>query len=200
MGAFDALFDAAAAQEHGAFERLAVQALRRGHHDLLDLGPGGRGARAQLQDVDRRLAPAVEIEARTQDFRLDDGTGGFLGAEVGARQEDLADEDRARTRRMADQADLFAKEILRDADHDAGAIARLAVGVDRATVEQGLQRAHGQFDDLALGRAVDRADEADTAGVLFGGRVIGVAIDEALALVEIVLVGIEISHGLYSAA
>ncbi len=86
---------------------------------------------------------------------------------------------------MADHADLLAEKVLRHRDHDACAVARLAVGVDRAAVEQGLQRAHRQFDDLALGLAVDGTDEADAAGVLFAGRIVGVAVDQALALQEV---------------
>ncbi len=185
IGLIDALFDAAAAQEHGAFQRFAVQTVRRGHHDLFDFRPRRHGAGAQLRHVDRRLAPAIEVKARAQDFRLDDGPRRFLGAEVGARQEDLADQDRARPRRMADIAHLLAEEVLRHIDHDARAVARLAVGIDRAAVEQGLQRLDGEFDDVTARRAVDRGDEADAAGVLFRGRIVGMAVDQGLAVAVI---------------
>ena len=149
------------------------------------------GAFAQLRHIDRRLTPAVQIEAGAQDFGFDDGPGGFLSAEIGARQEDLADEDRAGTRLVADIFDLLAEEGLRHIDHDAGAVAGLAVGIDRAAVEQGLQRLDGQIDDFALLRAVDGTDDADAAGRDFGFGIIGVAVDKALALILVVLVRIE---------
>ncbi len=144
-----------------------------------------------MRHIDRRLTPAVQIEAGAQDFGFDDGPGGFLIAEIGTRQEDLTNEDRAGARLVADILDLLAEEGLRHIDHDAGAIARLAVGIDRTAVEQGLQRLDRQIDDFALLRAIDRADNTDTAGRDFGFRIVGVAVDQALALILVVLVRIE---------
>jgi hypothetical protein len=67
-------------------------------------------------------------------------------------------------------------------DQHAGAVAGLAVGVDRAPVPEGLQGLDRQFDDFATRLAVDGADQADAAGVALGGRIIGMAVDQALAV------------------
>ena len=85
--------DAAAADIKRAFKRLFVAAERVGEQDLFDLGPRGVGLHADDGGVDRRLAPAIDVEAEAHDFGLDDRAGAFLRAEVGARQEDLADAD-----------------------------------------------------------------------------------------------------------
>ena len=175
----DRLLDTAAAQIQFAFERLAVQRLarvvqRRGQHDLFDLGPGRAGLGPDDRQVDGRLAPAIDPEAGAQGLGLDDGAGAVLGAQVGARQEDLADADGPRTQGLADGGHLFGEEALGQLRHDAGAVARQAVGIDRAAVGHGLQAADRIFDHVAAGRAVDRADQAHTAGVPFGGAVIGV--------------------------
>ena len=49
---------------------------------------------------------------------------------------------------------------------DAGAVAGLAVGVDRAAVPDRAQRVDAGLDHLAPRLAVDRGDEADAAGVV----------------------------------
>ncbi|MNS61942.1 hypothetical protein D3C72_949870 [compost metagenome] len=172
------LFDAAATQEELALQFLDLHAFRRGQHDLLDLGPGGVGADADDGQVHRRLAPAVDVEARADGLGLDDGAGVVLGAQVGARQEDLADRDGAGTQGLADGAHLGREEGLGQFDHDAGAVAGQAVGVDRAAVGHGLQRLDGHVDDLAPGLAVDGADQTHAAGVAFRRRVIGAAFDQ----------------------
>lgn len=170
-GGGDALFDALAAQEQGALQRLAGQAGRRREHDLLDLGAGGVGLLADHRGVDRHLTPAVDVEAEAKGLGLDDGAGRFLISEVVARQEHLADGDRAGAQDVADAGHLVGEEVLRHAQQHAGAVAGLAVGVDRAAVPDALQGGDGQLDHLAAGLAVQGADEADAAGVaLVGGE------------------------------
>jgi hypothetical protein len=65
-------------------------------------------------------------------------------------------------------------------------------------VPEGLQGLDRQFDDFAARLAVDGADQADAAGVALGGRIIGVAVDQALAVGQIVLD--LLAHDLHSAA
>ena len=104
--------------------------------------------------------------AEAQDLGLDDGAAAFLRAEVGARQEHHADGDAAELRLLAGGiADVVAEEILRDLDMDAGAVAGLAVGVDRAAVPHRLQRIDARHHDVAPPLAVERRDQADAAGV-----------------------------------
>ena len=125
----DRLFDAAAAQIQFALQRLAVQRLarvvqRRGQHDLLDLGPGRAGLGPDDRQVDGRLAPAIDPEAGAQGLGLDDGAGAVLGAQIGARQEDLTDADGPRTQGLTDRGYLFGEEALGQFGHDAGPVAR----------------------------------------------------------------------------
>ncbi len=176
------LFDAAATQEELALQFLDLHALRGGQHDLLDLGAGGVGADADDRQVHRRLPPAIDVEARADGFCLDDGAGVVLGAQVGARQEDLANSDGAGAQGLADRAHLGREEGLGQFDHDPGAVAGQAVGVDRAAVGHGLQRLDGHLDDLAARLAVDGADQTHAAGVAFGRWVIGPAFDQAGAV------------------
>ena len=122
---------------------------------------------------DRHLAPAVDVVAEAQDLALDDAAAALLRVEVGARQEHHADRDAAGRRAVADPLDLVVEEVLRDLDMDAGAVAGLAVGIDRAAVPDRLQRLDALLHHLAARLAVDRRDAADAAGVVLVGRVIG---------------------------
>ena len=83
---------------------------------------------------------------------------------------------------MAHAAHGVAEEVLRHVDADAGAIAGLAVGVDGAAMADGLQRADRHLDDLAARRAVDLRDEADAARILLVGGVVGIGLDQRVAL------------------
>ena len=171
-------FDPLAAQEQRPLQRLAFEAGRRGEHDLLDLRARGVGLVADNGGVHRDLAPAVEVEAEAQRLGFDDGSGGLLGGQVGAWQEDLADSDRARAQGVADAADLLGEEVLRHRNQHAGPVAGLAVGVDGPAVPDRLQRLDRQLDHLAARLAVDRADQTDAAGVVLLRRIVGVAVDQ----------------------
>ena len=195
----DALFDPLAAQVQGAFELLALHAGGGREHDLLDLGPGGVGLLADDAGVHRHLAPAVDIEAEPQGLGLDDGARGFLGAGVGARQEHLAHGDGARTQGVAGAAHLFGEEILRHGNQHAGAVAGLAVGVDRPAVPERFQRLDGQLDHFAARLAVDGADQAHAAGVMLGVDVIAVVGVEQ-PLVAFAVAQQVFTHCRYSAA
>src|SRR3546814_17826728 len=71
---------------------------------------------------------------------------------------------------------MLAEEVLRDLQVDAGAVAGLAVGVDRTAVPHRLQRLDAGDHHIAPRRSVERGDEADAAGVMLLRRVV-----EALA-------------------
>ncbi len=194
-GRGDALLDALAAQEQRTLQRLAVHAGGRGKHDLLDLGTGGVGLLADDRGVDRHLAPAVDVEAEAQHLALDDGAAQLLGAEVDARQEDLAHGDGARAQLVAGAADLVGEEVLGHGHEDAGAVAGLAVGVHGPAVPERLQRLDRQLHHLAARLAVDGADEADAAGVALRSGVVGAAFDEPLAVLEVALHLGVVGHG-----
>ena len=56
-----------------------------------------------------------------------------------------------------------------------GAVAGLAVGIDRAAVPDRLQRIDAGLHHVAPGAAVQRRDQADAAGIVFVLRAVGVA-------------------------
>ena len=110
-------------------------------HDLLDLGPGGVGLLAD--HVDARPAPGASHRCDSRTRRISDSTmwrQRSCALEVGARQEDHADGEVPAARLVAGAADMLLEEVLRNLDVDAGAVAGLAVGVDRAAVPQRLER------------------------------------------------------------
>ena len=67
---------------------------------------------------------------------------------------------------------MLPEEVLRNLDVDAGAVASLAVGIDRAPVPHGLERRDTGLDHIAPRRAVERGDEPDPAGVVLEGGVV----------------------------
>src|SRR3546814_3006880 len=70
-------------------------------------------------------------------------------------------------------ADL-REEVLRYRYVEAGAVARLAVGVHRTAMPDRLQRLGALQHDLAARLAVDGGDQADAAGVVLLGGIVGV--------------------------
>ena len=90
------LLDAPADDIEVALERRPRPPTRRSHSMICSIS--GRVALAfspMQRDVDRHLAPAIDAVAEVQDFGLDDLPAAFLRVEIGARQEDHADGDRA---------------------------------------------------------------------------------------------------------
>ncbi|MPL60913.1 hypothetical protein SDC9_06477 [bioreactor metagenome] len=161
------LLDAAADDVELALEGLVVDVLLAADQDLLDLGTGRIRLLAQHLGVHRHVAPAIDVVPHPQHFALDDRAAALLRAEVDARQEDLADGDLLfHVRLVAGAADLVIEEGRRDLHVDARAIARLAVGIDRAAVPDRLQRLDAARHDPARGLAVQRHDETDAAGRL----------------------------------
>jgi hypothetical protein len=166
------LLDAAADDVKVGLELLLVDAGAVADHDLLNLRPRRVGLLADHLDVHRHLAPAIDGVALRQDLALDDDAAALLRAQVGARQEDHADGELARPGERAGAADMLLEEILGDLDMDAGAVAGLAVGIDRAAVPHRLQRRDGGRHDLAPRPAVECCDQADAARIMLVGRIV----------------------------
>ncbi len=190
--------DAAAADVELALHVFRAAATGIAEHDLLDGGACVLGLLADDRDIHRRLAPAIDIESRTQHFPLDNRAARFLRREIRARKEDLADADTVVCRVVAGAADMLAEEILRHVETNACAVAGLAVSIHRAPVPDVLERCDAHRHDLALRLAVERDDEADAAGVLLVFRIVGVPVDQFLAI-GFVLFHI-VRHLTYSAA
>ena len=190
--------DAAAADVELALQFLGAAAPRIAEHDLFDCGARVLGLLADHGDIHRRLAPAIDIKARAQNFALHQCAAGFLRCEIRTRKEDLADTDPVVGRVVAGAAHMFTEKLLWHIEPDSRAIAGLAIGVHGAPVPDVFQRRDTHRDDLALRLAVERDDEADAAGILLVFRIIGVAVDQFLAI-GFVLFHI-VRHLTYSAA
>ena len=169
----DGFFDPAADDVQITLELVGVGA-GAADHDLLDLGPGSVGLFADAGDVDRHLTPAIDAVAKLQDLGFHDLPATLLCAKVGLGQEHHAHRDTARRWFVAGAANGFGKEILRDFDVDAGAVAGLAIGVDCAPVPNGLQRIDTGLHHVAPGDAIEGCDHADAACVMFLRRVVRV--------------------------
>ena len=167
----DLLLDAPADQEQVLLERRHRRQVERppgarpGDHDLLDLGARLHRLVADDAYVDRHLPPAVDGVAEADDLGLDDGAAGFLRRQVGARQEDHPDRGQIGLGPVAGALDVLVEEVDRNLDMDAGTVAGLAVGVDRAAVPDGLQRVDRRADDTPAGLAVGGGDQPDAAGI-----------------------------------
>ena len=65
-----------------------------------------------------------------------------------------------------------AHELVRHGHEDAGTVTGVLLGTDRTAMIEVHQHFDGVIDDLAFGTLVQRGDHADTAGIMFLGRVI----------------------------
>ncbi len=108
-----ALLDAAATEVEPPVQGFEILRVARVEHELLDLGPRRVRLVADDRDVDRHLAPAIDLKTRAQDLGLDDRAAGFLRAVIRARQEDLPDRDASGPDAPARAFDGLAEEVLR---------------------------------------------------------------------------------------
>ena len=164
------LLDAPADQEQLALELVVAHVLGVADDDLLDLGPRGDRLLADHRGVDRHLAPAQDGVAEAEDLGLHDRAAALLAGEVGARQEHHADREAPRHILVAVQ--LLPEKVLRDLEIDPGAVAGLAVGIDRAAMPHRAQGIDRRLDHLAPRLAVDRGHEADPARGVLVGRIV----------------------------
>ena len=136
-------------------ERVLVELVRRSDEELADAGceePRGLACRV---DVDRDVAPAEQL--------LPLGQNGCL--------EQLLELDAA-TRVLRQEADgdavgpglrqrqLGREQVVRDADQEAGAVARVGIRAGGAAVLEVLERVERAADRLVRGRASSRATKA----------------------------------------
>ena len=143
-----------------------VAALRIVEQHLLDLGARRVGLFADLADVHRHLAPAIEHKAGADDLALDDDARALLRAEIEARQEDLADEDRPVLRRVAGARRPASRKKSCGASTRMPAPSPVLPSASTAPrCQTAFSAAMRQRDDIAARLAVDGDDEADAARV-----------------------------------
>ncbi len=176
---------ATAADIERTFQLVLIAVAVVAEHDLLDLGAGVGSLLADHGDIDRRLAPAIDIEAEMQNLGFHDGPRGFLHGEVRARQKDLADADINIRALVSGALDLLGEEVLRHLDTDARPVAGLAIGIDSAAVPDIFQSLDAHLDNLAARAAIECGHEANSAGIGLMGRIIGMRVDQFLAVCEI---------------
>ena len=111
---------------------------------------------AQAADLDRNVPPAVDIIPQAQNFGFYNRTAALLCAKVRARQENLADSNQlVHVWLVACAADLIIKEIRRDLDMNARAVAGLAVSVYSPSVPDRLKRGDTVVHNLAVRFAIE---------------------------------------------
>ena len=178
------LLDAPPDDVEVVFEPVVAAAAVVGDHDLLDLGPRRHGLFADGRRVHRHLPPAVDRISEIEDLGLDDHPAGLLRSQVGARQEHHADREAPAARRVPGVADVVLEDVLRDLHVDPGAVAGLAVGVQRAAVPDRLERRDARLHHPAPRTAVDGGDEPHAAGVAFVGGAVEALPRQAVDLVH----------------
>src|SRR5207244_3908499 len=122
--------------------------------------------------IDRHVSPAQNFQAFLA-RRLPPDAPDVLAIDRYARQEQLSDRIILRSGQgEADALGLIDKEVMRDLQKDAGAVARLGIGAHGAAVLEIAQYAEAIGDDLVALEIVDIGDEADAAGIVFVTRII----------------------------
>ena len=134
------------------------------------LGLDGRGHRHVV--IDRHITPAKQNLTFVLDRTLD-----FLYAGMARscflRQEDHADAVLAIRRQFdALPGHLFAIELVRNLDQDAGTVTLQRVGANGAAVIQILQDQQTLLDDAMILLAFDMGDKTHAASVVLVGRVV----------------------------
>ncbi len=182
------VFDALTHEEQLELQRRRILSRATADEDLFDFRARTVGDLADHLGAHRHLAPAVNSVAETDDLLLDNGATGFLRAEILTRQEDHADGEQVGFRHFADALQMLVEKRVRDLQVDAGTVAGLTVSINGAPVINAFEGFDAHFDDGAAGLAIDRGDEADTAGImLVGGVVEPVALQAGGAAVPVVM-------------
>ena len=176
----------AAADIQGALQLFWVTCPVIAEHDLFNLRTCVLRFLADDGDINWRLAPTIDVESEVEDFCLNDRTGRFLLSEIGARQEDLPDTDRVIGWLVAAATDLIAEKLLRNLNPDARAVTGLAIGVDSAAVPDVLEGLDAHFYDFTARLPIERCHKSDTAGAMLILRIVGMRIDQALAIVFVI--------------
>jgi hypothetical protein len=180
------LLDAAAHQIERAFQLVRVPVGRVFKQDLFNRRTRRRSLGPQTGRVHRHLTPAKQAQARAQHFGLDDGAALFLGAKIGARQEDHADADGVIAGLVSRASHRRLEEILRNAKPQTRAVAGLAVRVHGAAVPDRLQGFQTQLHGFTPRFALDVGDQADAAGGALALKLIRAGVNQALAFGEVI--------------
>ncbi len=140
-------------------------------HDLLDFWAGEGSFFAKNGYIHWDLTPTIDGVAKTQDFVFHQGTGMFLGAKIGARQEHHA-QGNAALRLMTRAADMLMEKFLVNFHMDAGTITCLTIGIHRTTVPNSFQGLNTHLHHPTGCLAFDIGHKANPTSIMFVGRII----------------------------
>ena len=156
--------------KRAAAGRRSISVVRTEDDKRLEDG-GFLASRSRAEDgaIRRDFSPAEDAQAEVVRDLGEDGLLLLERDRVVRLEEDVTDGVLARVRELAaDLAlSLALEEEMGDAGHHTGAVAVAAVCAGGAAVGHGAEKLAGIGDDLVGLVALDMADEADTAGVLF---------------------------------
>ena len=172
-GGLRGFFDPAANDIKLALKGLFIHTFGVRHQELLNFRSCGIGLFAQIGDIHRHMAPAIDIIAHAQHFCFHNRPAGFLSAEIRARQEHLPHRHQlVHTRRMAGAFNLVIEEWHRNLHMDASSIAGLAIRIDRTAVPNRFQRINTSLHHFAAWLTINGHHKSNTAaGVLFRLRI-----------------------------
>ena len=124
--------------------------------DLLNLWPCRVRLLTKTLILNRHMAPAVDVVPHAKHFGLHNCAALLLRAKVGAWQKDLTDRDQlVVVRLMPCAAHLVVKERHRNLNVDTSAIPCFAIGINCATVPNGLERVDPILNHGAGRRAIN---------------------------------------------
>ena len=169
-------FNAAPADIEHALEFVWSSDRAHRKHDLLDFGPRVLRLLADHRDIHRRLAPAINIKAKAQDFSFNDGAGLLLRAKIRAGQENLTDADCGRrvvwpVRRIASRKKSCGTSTRMPAPSP------VLPSASTAPRCQTFFSALMPISTIRGAAAIDRHDEPDAAGIMFVRGIIGMGCD-----------------------
>src|SRR6185503_3588232 len=164
--------DLAADEELPLEVNLVVNGRNCGDEHLAMPGLGFLDGHAQHAIVDGNVAPPDDAQTFL-DRRLAPDALDLLTKNGFARHEQVADAILPRGREAEFETLSFVEEkFVRQLRHDAGAVARLGIGADRAAVLEILQYGQAGLDDGVAGEVVDIGVKTDAAGVMIARGVI----------------------------
>jgi hypothetical protein len=102
-----------------------------------------------------------------QDFGFHDLPAALLRGKIGLRQKHHAHGNPPAARPIAAALNRLGKEILWYFHMNPGAIARLAIRIDRASVPHSTQRIDARLHHLAPRNAIERRNQTHAAGIVF---------------------------------
>jgi hypothetical protein len=153
---------------------------------VLDLRSGGKGELAEGVGIDRGFVPADDADATLGDHVFGHRLELLLAGGIVERQEkDRHCEITLVFQRRAQVGGGLEEDRVGNLREDAGAVAGLHVGIDRAAVGHVADRAEGEFEDLIGAFAVDLGDGTHAAVVALGGEAVEGSGDERRARVVI---------------